>query len=445
MISTKKLNFNLKKNMKLKSILYLFFFLLFSSIIYFSTPKLLTFSTDSLKKNLINNNNIYINNISEIDYKIFPTPRLIIPNSNFTIGEGIFEVNNSELEIILNISKILNFKEVNYKKLLINRGSLKINLNNINKLLTTINSSSKKLILKKNNIIFFQKNKVFLEISDALIKVSQLKEKKEMTLNGSFLNNKIFIHLKSISRNTNNLTVKMPELDIATRVFFKKNNSGNINGLFNLEIFNNFLKFNFIKKDNIKLTEGFIRSELVNTALKGEVTIKPNFFSILDFNLSVVNMKKIFPLIEKNYFSDIADNLPLIKKINGIFNFESKFEGKITIKNGDVLFEDFKVGKNKSFFFDAQIFEFGKRGKIKFSLIKTINYKKDLSKKIKIKGLLIPSSKKVIFENFLLDERKLSVKKTKEYESKFQDKVIKGSLANIFSEEKLNKYFISLF
>jgi hypothetical protein len=103
------------------------------------------------------------------------------------------------------------------------------------------------------------------------------------------------------------------------KIFFQKNNLGKASGFFNLEIYNNFLKFNFTKKDNIKLTDGFIRSKVVNSSVEGEVVFNPNFFLRLDFIPSNLNIEKLFTLIKKNYFSDNVNNLPLLKKINGIF------------------------------------------------------------------------------------------------------------------------------
>ena len=131
------------KKQKISIFLYALFFLLFFSVTYFSIPKLLNFSLESIKETLKNNNNINIINISKVNYKVFPTPRLSIPNSNFTIGDGVFEVNNSELEIILNISQILNFKEIKYKKLLIKKGVSRISLNNINQVFDMITENKK--------------------------------------------------------------------------------------------------------------------------------------------------------------------------------------------------------------------------------------------------------------------------------------------------------------
>jgi len=432
-------------NKKSNLILYFFFFLFFLSATYFSIPKLLNFSINSIKENLKNNNNINIKNNFKLNYKIFPTPRLSIETNDFTIGKEILKISNSELEIILNINQILNFKKTNYKKLIIKKGTSRINLKNINQLLNVIEKNKKKLIFKENNLTILKKDKVFLKIDNVSIKVSPIKEKKELMLSGNFLNNKIFIKLDSKLKNKNNFTLKIPKLNIATRIFFEKNNSDDINGFFNLEVFNNFLKFNFIKEDNIKLTKGFVRSKLVNTSFNGEVAIIPNFFSSLNFEPSVLNIEKLFPAIQKTLFSDKAKNLLLIKKINGTFNFKSKIEGSVINKNGEISFENFKVGKNKSLVFNAKIIEFGEKGKVHFNLFKTLNYKKNLLKQIEIKGSVIPATSKVVFVNFLLDGKELSVKRIKEYEKKFEDEIIQNSLVNIFNISKIDKYFKNLF
>ena len=278
-----------------------------------------------------------------------------------------------------------------------------------------------------------------------LINTKAIGKKKELILNGSFLNNEILIKLDSALENKNNLTLKIPGLDISVKVFFEKKDSDSTNGAINLEVLNNFLKFNFIKKDNVKLSKGFIRTKLVNTSLKGEVTFKPNFFIKVDFETSNLNIKKLFLLIEKFFLSNNDRNLSLIKKINGQFNFRSKIEGRITNKNGEVLFKDFKVGKNKSIHLNGKINEFGKRGKIQFNLVKTFKYRNKLSKKkIEIIGFIIPSNSKIIFESISIDGSKISPKKTKDYQNQFQSDLIQGALANIFNEIKINRFLRSL-
>ena len=161
MLSVKKINLISKDKKKLNIIIYLICLIAFLSVFYFSAPKLLNFSQESIKKNLKDSNNINVNSISKVNYKIFPTPRLSISNINFSFGEDAIEVENSDLEIILKIRSILNSKEVNYKKLLIKKGSTKIDFNNINQLLMSIYKSKKEITFKKNNLFFFSKIKNF--------------------------------------------------------------------------------------------------------------------------------------------------------------------------------------------------------------------------------------------------------------------------------------------
>jgi hypothetical protein len=444
MLSVKKSHLIPRDKKISKFTLYLFSLFIFFSISYFSTPKLLTFSTDSIKESLKNNNNIHINNILDVKYKIFPTPRLSIINSDFVIGEGIAKVKNSEIEIILNVTQILNFKEINYKKLLIQKGSSEVNLNNISQLLKNLKKNKKKITFKNNKIIFVQNDKIFFEITKAKTKMDHTKKKNELIIDGNFLNNKIFIKLDNKLTNKNNLIIKIPELNISTKIFFESSAFQKTNGLLNLAIFKNFLKFNFIKGNNLKIKDGFIRSKLVNSSLNGEVTFKPNFFIKLNLKPTSLNIQELFILMQKKYFSDDSNNLDLIKKINGSFNFESKFDGNIIFQNGEILFTDFKIGKNKSIYFNAKITEFSKKGKIKFNLVKTIQYNRNLSKQFKITGFIFPYNSKVIFETILLDNDKLSVEQVKNHENKFKNTVIKESLGNIFNENKLNKYFRNL-
>ena len=438
MLNIQKLNYTLKDK---KKFYFIFIFLL---ITYFSIPKLLNFSSKSIKENLKNGSNVHISSISKIEYKIFPTPRLSILNSNFTIGEDIADTNNSKLEIIFNITKILNFKKIEYKKLIISGGTSIIDLEKVNQLLISADKNNKKLVFRKSNLIFLKKNNFSFEINDAMMNVVKLGGKKELDINGNFLNNKIFIKFTNSLNNQNNLSVKIPELDIETRVTFKKNSLSNFKGTFNIEVFNNFFKFDFIKENSIKLINAFIRSKLVNTALDGEIDIKPNFFLKLNFKISNFNIEKLLPLIQKIYFSNNFNKLSFIKKANGIFTFKSKFEGKITNKNGEILFENFEIGKDKSYFLNAKITEFGKKGKVHFNLIKTDKYQKKLSKKIQVIGYLIPSTSKVIFEKIILEGEKLSIRQTKEYENRFENELVKDSLVNIFNESKIEKYFKNL-
>ena len=444
MIIQKELNSILNNKKISKFILYILLFSTLFFIFYFSTPKLFNYSVQVIESSLKSNNNISVKNITDIKYKIFPTPRLIIPRSNFIIGNSLLEVEDSEIHIILNMSQILSFKKINYKKILVKKGLSKINIKKINNLISNINENKKKLIFIENNIIFNRDNNIFFKINNSLVKINNDNKKKELIINGKFLNNKIFIKLSTKLNNKNNLIVQIPKLDLLAKIFFKAKSSGNTVGSLDLEILNNFLRLNFIKSNDIKIKNGFIRSRLINSSMNGEITLKPNFFLKLDLKPSSLIVEKLFPLIQKKYFSTNENEAPLIKKINGLFNFKSKFDGSVITENGEIIFKDFKIGKKKSLNFNAKITEFGKKGKIQFNVTKIFQHKKKSHNRIEIKGYIIPYNNKVVFQKFFLNDTLVPVKKIKDYEDKFRREVVQKSIKNIFNEKKLNKYFKSL-
>ena len=438
----KNLNFIFKKKNIYKIILYLLIYFIVIFFAYFFTPNFFNYSPQLIEESLKQNNNFNIKNISKVSYKAFPTPRLRISGSNFTFEEDILEVDGSEIDIILNSSSILNYKRLDYNKLLIKGGSTKININNANQLLNYFKKNKQKIFFKENNLILVQNNKDLFEINDSIIKVISANNQQQLTINGIFLNHKITFLLDSKLENKSNITFKIPELDISSSIFLEnKDNFSSFNGLVNFEVLNNFFQIIFTKDKNIKINKGYIRNNLINSSFEGDITFKPNFFLNLDFEPTILNIEKLFSIIQKKFFSDDPSGLEIIKKINGSFSFKTKFEGNVIFENGEILFKNFKIGKNNSLFFDAKIFEFGKKGKIQFNLFKIIQYKKNFPKELKISGFIIPSVSKVTFEKMSLNNEDYAAKKIKNYEKKFENEVIQNLLSNIFNDSKMSDFF----
>ena len=82
----------------------------------------------------------------------------------------------------------------------------------------------------------------------------------------------------------------------------EKNNLKSVEGLVNLAVLNNFFQFNFIKEKNIIIKKGFIRNNLVISSYEGEISIKPHFQFNLNVEPSKLNIKKLFLIIQKNFF-----------------------------------------------------------------------------------------------------------------------------------------------
>ena len=189
------------------------------------------------------------------------------------------------------------------------------------------------------------------------------------------------------------------------------------------------------------INKGFVRNNLINSSFEGEASFKPHFFFNFNVEPSTINIEKIFFTIKKFFFSENSRGFEVIKKINGILNFKTMFEGDVIFKNSEIFFQNFKIGKDTPVFFDAKISEFGKKGKIQFNLLKDIQYKKNSTKELKISGFITPSSSKVTFEQVLLDKDIFTAEKIKNYEEKFKNEVINSSLSNIFSDTKINNFF----
>ena len=126
----KTINFFFKKKNLSVLILYLLIFFLFLIFIYLSSPKFFNISKELLEKNLKINHNINLSSSTNFKYQIFPTPRIIASDVNLNSEDDIFQVENSEISFVLKFNKILDFKNLNYKKLIISKGNLTFDLKN---------------------------------------------------------------------------------------------------------------------------------------------------------------------------------------------------------------------------------------------------------------------------------------------------------------------------
>ena len=439
-------NFNFNNKIIYKIILYFFLSVVIIFLGYFFIPKFFTYPPKLIEESIKKNSDFNIKNISKIDYKLFPTPRLRLIGDNLELKTNILKIKDAEIDIIFNSLNLINYQKLNYDKLLVKGGSINIEINKINRLLNYLKKNKKKINFKKNNIFLFHDKKKIFEIHDSITKINLKNNKPQLMMHGLFLNHKISFLLKNTSKNQNKIILKIPKLDISANILLEnKNNLRTFEGLINLSVLNNFFQFNFIKEQSIIIKKGFVRNNLINTSVEGEIFFKPHFFFDLDIKPSIINLEKIFTIIQKKYFLKNTLEIEIIKKINGFLNFKNMFAGNIIFKNSEVLFQNFKIGKDDSMLLNAKISDFGNKGKISFNLTKKIKNKNNSIKELKISGFIIPSSSKVTFKKILLDKKNLKAKKIQKYEEKFENEVVDTSLSNIFNESKINNYFITFF
>ena len=438
----KKLNFIFKKKKIFKIILYFVLFIVTFFIIYLNIPKFFNYSPPLIEESLKRNSELNIKKISNIKYKIFPSPRLALYAGSLEHEKNFLKIESVEIDIILNTFNIFNFKKINYDNILIRGGSTNIKINKIDQLLDFVKKNTKNIYFKENNIVLFQKNKKLFEIENSIIKTYS-NNKPQLSINGFFLNHKITFLLKKKSNTRNNIILKIPELDIAVKILLnnEENLEKSLEGKVNLEVLNNIFQFNFTKKNNFIINKGFVRSNLINSLIEGEISFNPHFFFNLNIEPSNIKLVKLFTATQNIYFSENIQGVKIAKKLNGFLNLKNIFNGNIIFKNGEISFKDFSSDKNSSILINAKILESGKQGKINFNLLKEIQNKDDTVDELNMSGLIIPSSSKVIFRKIKLNKETFSDKKTKKYEREFNREVIDNLLSNILNEIKMNNFF----
>ncbi|MDA9091837.1 AsmA family protein [Pelagibacteraceae bacterium] len=431
----KKLIFIFKDKKNYKIFLYSLIFIVLISFVYFFIPKFFSYTPKLIQESLKKNSNINVKNITNINYKFFPSPRLRLSGVDLEFGENIFGVENTQVDIVFNPLSILNYKILDYKSFLIRGGSTNIEIYNTDLFFGYIKKKKKKINFSHNTIYFLAENKKLFKINDGYIKLDVKNNNQQLSINGLFLNHKISFIIKEKNNSKINIALKVPELDITTNILLEKiNNFKTLKGKINFEILNNFFKFDFIQEKNIIINNGFVRSNLINSSLSGEVSFKPFFSFDLDIKPSSLNIKKLIFIIKQKYFLENSHITETVKKINGSLNFKETFSGRVIFKNREILFQNFELGKKKQTFFDAKILKFGTKGKVEFNLINNF-------KNIKISGFIIPSSLKVNFEKIIFDKEIFTSEKIKIYEKRFKNQVILNSLENIFDEIKINNFF----
>ena len=438
----KKINFIFKDKKIYKFFLYFLVFFVSIFSVYFFIPKFFNYTPKLIAESLKKNSNININNISSINYKLFPSPRLRLLGSYLEFEKSILIVEDAEIDIILNPLSVINYKIINYNKILIKRGFSIIKINKANQLFSYIKKNKKKINIEKNNIILLKENKKLFEISDGQVKLSSSKKNQQLNINGLFFDHKTSFILKNRFDGSTKIILKIPKLDISTEIILEgKNNFKTYEGLANIKVLNNFFQFNFVKKKNIIIKKGFLRSSMINSLFEGEVFFNPFFSFHLDIEPSTLNTESLILLLQNRYFLDDLGETKIIKKIDGSLNFKNLFDGSVIFQNTEVLFKNFRVGKNSPVFFDAKISEFGKKGKIQFNMTTNIKDKQIVTKNIKISGYVTPSNSNVSFEKIIFDKEIFTKKEINIYEKIFRDQVINSSLSNFFNEKKLKDFF----
>ena len=424
---------------------YLFTLLIILVSFYLIIPKFFNYSNTKniLANSLSLNSGLEISRISKINYKIFPTPRIIIKNVDINFMNKSLEIKNGSIQLTLNIKKLLNRKNIRYNKIFITNASPKIDITEMSDLLDIIEKNKKNIFFKKNNFIFIYKGNILFELKDTNLELYKLKNINKLSLNGYLLNKKISINYFKKLRHS--LNISIPEINLSIKSLFLKENKIT-KGNSNIQIMNNFIRFNFIKDKDFKIENGFFRNKLIKTDVEGVFQLEPavSIKSNLDFknlDLEILNnyiIKKITNLNETN--------LQVLKKINGVFNinFNNNFSGEIKTENGTIYLKEFIISAPKyDLYLDGSFMNKDEFNIFKFQLVTRYrNKKKDFN--LQFDGLINFTNKKLQFKNIKKNNEVLDKNQTQQYEKMFKQIVTKDNFDGIYNYKRINNFFNSI-
>ncbi len=355
----KKLNFNIKFNLKIG--IFTFTSLFFLYLLYLSIPSL--FDTGRVQKALYKNLNkdfgLNLSLSSDITYRILPQPHFHIKDSKIyhTKSDVSNEIGEAkDLKIFVSQKNFFNKNNIKINKIIFSKVNLFLKRENISFIKNFIkNEFSEKKIFIKNSKLFFNdrdENTVFIY---SIKNLDLFKNKKEniqkISTNGELFKVPIkFQWLKNLENNNTMSNFKARKIDIS---FTNKGNF--INGKYeyenNLNIStNNFRTIYKINKDHIDFSSK--KSLIKNTPIsfKGKIDTSPFSFELqinakdIDINYLLKNTS----LLNEILISEIFLN----KNVNGVINIKTDdlYNNKI-FKNAGIFFnfEEGEINLNNSF------------------------------------------------------------------------------------------------
>ena len=304
----------------------------------------------------------------EINYRFYPTPQInvkkVIVRDPKEKTTPIISIDN--IVIKLSIKNLLAKEKHKFRKIVSNDYELNLNLKNLREYKNIFKKKNNfiPMIFKSGKIIFFDKENYIATIDNAQIDLNIIKDSTEGTIKGNFLDDSIYINLKSEKiddKEFTNIILKMKNYNFLTKI-----------NLLNLEEQKNTTSGKILlKKDKNKVTAIFdyrdnkliinnsnLKNIFVDGKLDGIITLFPYFNFNLDVDLNSINFTKLY-----NYFLSLDKDEKLKffninKKINGKLNLYSKkvysntnlvksFESRIKFSNGDIIIDQFLINLGK--------------------------------------------------------------------------------------------------
>ena len=441
---------------------YLFVVFIISFGLFLCIPKLFDYGKKEqiIKNHFFKNYNLKLNSLESVKYKLLPMPNLEIQNANFDFDMSSIKLNSKKVNIYLKFSKIYNRKDFDSKKIILNKSSISIDINEFKILSKYILKLRNKLSFKDLNLIINKKNKTLTEIKK--IYYSNYGYKKN-SIEGILFNKKFKIIHKNYFQVINfkllnaGINVKINLLDKTKNLFV-----GNLKA----KILNSNLKFNFQLDDKkLIINNSYFRNKSLSFDSKNQITFQPFFNIASNIMLKDINLKK-FEDIDLEYLLNFKS---FIKKINSknIINYKKKKFSKALFDNYNfnINLEYGRLIYSKSFLnaegtincngdvnlideypllnFKCNIFS---KDKKKFLKKLSLKYKKNNEiLNLDIEGYLNIFNKKITFIIIKMNSEYMATKEDLKYfKDSFETILFDKDFISIFKINKIKKFLIEI-
>ena len=360
----KKINFNIKLNLKVG--IFTITSLFFLYLLYLSIPSL--YDTGRVQKDLydklLEEFGLNLSLSSNIAYRILPEPHFHVKDSK--VFENKTEVADEigqikDIKVFISQKNLFDRENINIKKIVVSEGNFFFNRLNSDFIYNLFNNgfSKKKFFVKKSKLFFNDKNNsiIFIYSIDNLNFFKNEKNNNQsFKTNGNIFNIPITFHwIKNLDTKDviSNFNAKKIDIDFINKSTFF---NGNYKYENILNILSNSFKTNYkILKNQIKLRSN--KSLIKNTPISyfGNIELSPFSFKIF-VDVNEIDLKYFFNNL---FFLDklISSNILLNDNINGLIKIKSKnlhknkffknIDININFEEGDLNFDSSFLESNK--------------------------------------------------------------------------------------------------
>ena len=442
---------------------YVFIIFLISIISFISIPKFFNYEKkqDVIRKFLNDHYDLIISNYDTIEYNIFPFPNISLENVDLNLNDEVSFFDSEKLNIILNLKDIYNYKTFNANKITLENNVIKLDIDKAETLTRYFNKLKKRVDIKNLNIDFSKNNKSIIKLQN--IDYSNYGEKSKR-LTGKVFNNEFKV---LFDEDYQKINIKIFDTGININFDFDKiNYPTNLTGSTKISILDNYIKLNFLKKNNqFKIKNSNFRNKNLSILFNGILTFDP-FFEI---NSNILIKKINQELIKKINIQQILENKEIIKKINGTnkVNYNKSkpgkslftgFETEFSFEHGKLVYfgKIFITGGFLSCHGDSLLTE--EYPRLNFDCNLDINNKQKFLKKFSLKeklddnethfafkGSINILNNKINFTKILKDKSYLAKDEELDYFKKvFENVLLEKNFINIFEESKIENFIIEI-